>query len=458
MATIFSVTEFTRRVRDLLEGHLRDVWIEGEISNYRKQSSGHHYFTLKDDRAQLTCVMFSRAYSAQAGTILRDGVQVQAFGRVSVYEARGQYQLIVELVQTKGQGLLQAKFEALKRKLEAEGLFDPAHKKALPPFPRRVALVTSPTGAAVQDMLNVLQRRSPWLRLLICPVRVQGEGGAEEIAETIAYLDQHQTTLDLDVLIVGRGGGSLEDLWEFNEEILARAIFACRIPTISAVGHEIDFTIADFVADLRAPTPSAAAELVAPAVEALFNEISSRRIHLERLVKQHLEIRRLKMGRIENAAIFREPSRLISERQQRVDQLEIRMAQLRDWLLKQRREHLLRLTSLVMMFKPGEVLERRKKEITLFQEKLRSAIRQQFDREQHQLRRLSESIRLLGPEQTLRRGYSITEDERGKVIHSISAVAANQKLKTILADGSLWSTTLPEKAGGEEEVSNESPG
>src|SRR5260221_1939601 len=225
MATIFSVTEFTRRVRDLLESHLRDVWIEGEISNYRRQSSGHHYFTLKDDRSQLACVMFSRAYSAQAGTILRDGVQVQAYGRVSVYEARGQYQLIVELVQTKGLGLLQAKFEALKRKLEAEGLFDPAHKKPLPPFPRRIALVTSPTGAAVQDMLNILQRRSPWLRLLICPVRVQGESAAEEIAGAIAYLSENQAALRIDGLIVGRGGRRLGGLLAFYEDGFARAIF-----------------------------------------------------------------------------------------------------------------------------------------------------------------------------------------------------------------------------------------
>jgi exodeoxyribonuclease VII large subunit len=441
MATIFSVTEFTRRVRDLLEGHLRDVWIEGEISNYRKQSSGHHYFTLKDDRAQLVCVMFSRAYSAQAGTILRDGVQVQAFGRVSVYEARGQYQLIVELVQTKGLGLLQAKFEALKRKLEAEGLFDPAHKKPLPPFPRRIALVTSPTGAAVQDMLNILQRRSPWLRLLICPVRVQGEGAAEEIAGTIAYLGENQSALRIDVLIVGRGGGSLEDLWEFNEEVVARAIFGCRIPTVSAIGHEIDFTIADFVADLRAPTPSAAAELVAPAVDAIFGQINSRKLHLERMVKQHLEIRRLKISRIEGAAIFREPARLISERQQWVDQLEIRLEQLRDWLFKRRRDHLLRLTSLVMMFKPAEVLERRRKEIRLCQEKLRSTVLQRLERERLHIRRLAEAVRLLGPEQTLRRGYSITEDENGKVIHSVSAVSANQKIRTILVDGSIWSTT-----------------
>jgi exodeoxyribonuclease VII large subunit len=441
MATIFSVTEFTRRVRDLLEGHLRDVWIEGEISNYRKQSSGHHYFTLKDDRAQVACVMFSRAYSAQAGTILRDGVQVQAFGRVSVYEARGQYQLIVELVQTKGLGLLQAKFEALKRKLEAEGRFDPAHKKPLPPFPRRVALVTSATGAAVKDMLNILQRRSPWLRLLICPVRVQGEGAAEEIASTINYLSENQATMRIDVLIVGRGGGSLEDLWAFNEEVLARAIFACRIPTISAVGHEIDFTIADFVADLRAPTPSAAAELVAPAIDALFDQINSRRLHLERIVKQHLEIRRLKLNRIEGAANFREPGRLISERQQWVDQLEIRLTQVRDWMLKQRRDSLLRLTSLVMMFKPAEVLERRRKEIGSCREKLCSAVRRQLEREQLHLKRLTGAVRLLGPEQTLRRGYSITEDENGKVIHSANAVATDQKIKTILADGSIWSRT-----------------
>jgi exodeoxyribonuclease VII large subunit len=445
MATIFSVSEFTRRVRDLLEGHLQDVWIEGEVSNYRKQSSGHHYFTLKDDRAQIACVMFSRAYSAQAGTILKDGVQVQAFGRVSVYEARGQYQLIVELVQTKGLGLLQAKFEALKRRLEAEGLFDPVHKKPFPTFPRRVALVTSPTGAAVQDMLNILQRRSPWLRLLICPVRVQGEGAAEEIAATIAYLDRHRAALGLDVIIVGRGGGSLEDLWEFNEEVLARAIYACHIPTLSAVGHEIDFTIADFVADRRAPTPSAAAELVSPAVEALSDQINSRRTHLERLIKQHLEIRRLRVGRIEGATFFREPTRFVLERQQRVDQSETRIVQLRDWLFKQRREHLFRLTSLIMMFRPAEVLQRQRRELAQCSDKLHAIMRRQLERERLQIKRLSESVRLLGPEQTLRRGYSITEDADGKIVHSVKAVAANQKLKTIFADGSIWSKTLSGK-------------
>src|SRR6266436_4652044 len=214
MALILTVSELTRTVRDVLEGHIGDVWVEGEISNYRKQSSGHHYFTLKDDRSQLACVMFARSYGAQTRIVLADGMQVQAYGQVTVYEARGQYQLIVQLMQPRGQGLLQAKFEALKRKLEAEGLFDPDHKRPLPRFPRRVALVTSPTGAAVQDMLNILQRRSPWLSILICPVRVQGEGASVEISNMIDYVSSRAVELKVDALIVGRGGGSLEDLWE----------------------------------------------------------------------------------------------------------------------------------------------------------------------------------------------------------------------------------------------------
>src|SRR6202040_2737836 len=198
----------------------------------------------------------------QARVALFDGMQVQAYGLVSVYEARGQYQLIVQLIQPRGQGLLQAKFEALKRKLQAEGLFNPDRKRPLPKFPRRVALVPSSTGAAVQDMLNILKRRSPWLAILVCPVRVQGEGAAAEISEMIDYISARADQLKVDLLIVGRGGGGLEDLWEFNEESVARSIFRSRIPVVSAVGHEIDFTIADFVADLRAPTPSAAAELI----------------------------------------------------------------------------------------------------------------------------------------------------------------------------------------------------
>jgi exodeoxyribonuclease VII large subunit len=440
MATILSVTELTRQVRDILESRLGEVWVEGEISNYRKQSSGHHYFTLKDDRAQLACVMFARAYSARSGLVLKDGMQVQTFGRLTVYEARGQYQLVVELVQTKGQGLLQAKFEALKRKLQAEGLFDPEHKKPLPSFPRRVALVTSRSGAALQDMLNILQRRSPWLRILICPVRVQGEGAAGEIAETIRYIDRHRVTLAIDVIIVGRGGGSLEDIWEFNEEVLARTIYGCGLPVISAVGHEIDFTIADFVADLRAPTPSAAAELVAPSQDALLNSLAAKQGALVRLAKQAVEVGVLRLNRLKEARGLRDPRTLVQDRQQKVDQIELRLLQLLRWTVEHHRTHTNRLASLLQAYRPAQVVVRRRTEVAGVQARLGNAAAYQLERVKQRLLSAQRSIALLGPEQTLQRGYSITRKTSGEIVQRSSDVEAGEEILTRLAQGELRST------------------
>ncbi|MEP6778052.1 MAG: exodeoxyribonuclease VII large subunit, partial [Chthoniobacterales bacterium] len=260
-AKVLTVAELTRAIRGALETKFRAVWVQGEISNYKLHPSGHQYFTLKDQRAQIACVIFRNTLPAFHPP-LTDGAQVQIYGGVSVFEARGQYQLSVQILQERGIGLLQAKFEALKRKLDAEGLFDPARKRSLPKFPRRIGIVTSPSGAAIRDMLNVLQRRAPNVHILINPVRVQGTGAAAEIAVALRELTQpNESWTPLDLIVLARGGGSIEDLWEFNEEILARAIAASEIPVVSAVGHEVDFTIADFVSDLRAPTPSAAAEL-----------------------------------------------------------------------------------------------------------------------------------------------------------------------------------------------------
>jgi exodeoxyribonuclease VII large subunit len=439
MATILSVTELTRHVRDILESRLGEVWVEGEISNYRKQSSGHHYFTLKDDRAQLACVMFARAYSARSGLILKDGMQVQTFGRLTVYEARGQYQLVVELIQTKGQGLLQAKFEALKRKLQAEGLFDPEHKKPLPSFPRRVALVTSRSGAALQDMLNILQRRSPWLRILICPVRVQGEGAAGEIAEMIRYIDRHRMTLAIDVIILARGGGSLEDIWEFNEEVLARTIYGCELPIISAVGHEIDFTIADFVADLRAPTPSAAAELVAPSQEALLNSLAAKQAALVRLAKQTVEVGVLRLNRLKEARGLRDPRTLVQDRQQKVDQIELRLLQLLRWTVEHHRTHTNRLFSLLQAYRPAQVVARRRAEVAAVQARLGNAATYQLERVKQRLLSAQRSIALLGPEQTLQRGYSITRKTSGEIVQRSSDVEAGEEILTRLAEGELRS-------------------
>src|ERR1700686_4500810 len=370
MATILTVSELTRAIRETLEGRIGEVWVEGELSNYRKQSSGHHYFTLKDDRAQVPCVMFARSYGAQGRVAIFDGLQVQVYGLVSVYEARGQYQLIVQLIQPRGQGLLQAKFEALKRKLQAEGLFDTARKKPLPKFPRRVALVTSPTGAAVQDMLNILKRRSPWLSVLICPVRVQGEGAAREISEMIDFISWRAEELKVDLMIVGRGGGSLEDLWEFNEENVARSIYLSRIPVVSAVGHEIDFTIADFVADLRAPTPSAAGELIVSDILALQGGLVSRRSVLDRLIRQALEIRQMHVRRLSDAPYFREPRRLIVERQQRVDQLEMRLSEIWKSALKQHRSRIEKILVFLSAFRPERWLQAKRGELAGLERRL----------------------------------------------------------------------------------------
>src|SRR5437773_8311781 len=274
-AKVLTVAELTRAIRGTLETRFGAVWVQGEISNYKQHPSGHQYFTLKDSRAQIACVIFRNA-PLSIRQPLADGTQVQVYGNVSVFEARGQYQLSIEIVQTRGLGLLQAKFEALKRKLEAEGLFDPARKELLPKFPKRIGIVTSPSGAAIRDILNILRRRARGIEILINPVRVQGIGAAAEIASAINELSNPSTIWPpLDLIVVARGGGSIEDLWEFNEEIVARAIAAALVPIVSAVGHEIDFTIADFAADLRAATPSAAAELVAAHEEQLCEQLES---------------------------------------------------------------------------------------------------------------------------------------------------------------------------------------
>jgi exodeoxyribonuclease VII large subunit len=435
MATIFTVSEITRVVREVLEGRIGEVWVEGEISNYRKQSSGHHYFTLKDDRSQIPCVMFARSYGAQTKIALSDGMQVQVYGLVSVYEARGQYQLIVQLLQPRGQGVLQAKFEALKRKLQAEGLFETDHKRQIPKFPRRIALVTSSTGAVVQDMLNILKRRSPWLRILICPVRVQGEGAATEISEMIDFVSSHADELKIDLMIVGRGGGSLEDLWEFNEERVARSIYGSRIPVVSAVGHEIDFTIADFVADLRAPTPSAAAELVGPDIVALRGDLLSRRSALDRLIRQALEIRQLQIRRLSERPYFHEPRRLIVERQQRVDQLEMRLSEIWKSVLQQRRSGIERILTYLSAFRPERWLQAKRGELAGLEARLRWNALSRLDSCKSLVAQLSNFLRLLGPRQTLERGYSITLDNQQRVVRSAHTLKSGDRILTKLAEG-----------------------
>jgi exodeoxyribonuclease VII large subunit len=285
-----SVTQLARRIRNLLEIQIGDMWVEGEISNLRKQGSGHWYFSLKDESSQISCAMFGARRRA-GNEVIEDGAKVQIFGEASFYEVRGSTQLIVKKAQAVGVGDLQARFEALQKKLDREGLFLQERKRALPSFPKVVGIITSATGAALQDMKNVLYRRAPWLTIVLFPTAVQGRGAERGIARAVQYAGQvgDNSIPQPEVLIVGRGGGSLEDLWNFNEEVVARAIADCPIPVISAVGHEIDFTIADFVADLRAPTPSAAAELVVPDQSELRERLMSLDSRLRRVVEGRLD-------------------------------------------------------------------------------------------------------------------------------------------------------------------------
>jgi len=318
---VCTVGELAMRIKAQLEDQFPAVWVEGEISNLRTPSSGHAYFTLKDDTAQLRCVLF-RGRGRRVAFQPEDGMQVLAFGGLDVYLARGEYQLVVELLEPKGVGALQLAFEQLKRRLEAEGLFDAARKRPLPPFPRTIGIVTSPTGAAIRDMLHVIDRRFADLHILITPVRVQGE---EAPGEIVAALRDLQTVEDLDVIIVGRGGGSIEDLWAFNDERVARAIAGCRVPVISGVGHETDFTIADFVADLRAPTPSAAAEVVVQEKLQVARALVTLYEALKQAMASRLERDRERVEVLGKRRVLTDAARALRDLYRRVDELTSRL-------------------------------------------------------------------------------------------------------------------------------------
>ena len=438
---MFSVSEVTRVVRGVIEGALGVVWVEGEVSNYRKQASGHQYFTLKDAQSQLSCVLFARGGSWRKQVPLADGMQVQVRGALTVYEARGQYQLNVQLVQAGGAGLLQAKFEALKRKLDAEGLFDPARKRPLPRFPATVALVTSPTGAALRDILNILERRAPWLRVLVSPVRVQGAGAGQELAAAVTELNQAES-LGLprpDVLVVTRGGGSMEDLWEFNDESLARAIAASQIPVVSAVGHEIDFTIADFVSDLRAPTPSAAAELVAPDTGELLRRLGQTQAQLQRSVVLVIERVRNRVAYLSRAALFSEPTRRLDAAAQRLDLAQEALGRAVRERVSREARRVGDLLAVVRAHRPDQLIGLRRQQLGALERRLAAAVRQRLAQGQQRLQRGGDMLRLLAPQTVLERGFSITTLTDGRLIPSVKGLSVGIQLITRLSDGTVES-------------------
>lgn len=421
---IWTVSELTAQVRDLLERAFRDLWVQGEVSNFRVSPYGHYYFTLKDEAAQLRCFVHKRD-----ARFLRmqpqDGLAITARGALGVYEPRGEYQLLVNYLEPVGVGALQLAFEQLKQRLATEGLFEAARKKPLPMLPRRIGLVTSPRGAAIADMVRILRRRYENLHLLLYPVRVQGEGAAEEIVEAIQFFNRAHVSLRPDVVILARGGGSLEDLWAFNEEAVARAIAGSKIPVITGVGHETDFTIADFVADLRAPTPSAAAELVIQSKEELKQRLRALDTRLaERLRYQVLHARH-QLSQLMRARGWRRMESLLREQAQRADELALRLRQaLLDSVARRRQE--------------WAVLAAR-----LASYDLRGAVQ----RERLRLKALAGQLNQLSPLAVLERGYAIVFDAEGKVVKSAAAVRVGDPLEVQLARGRLRADVRKKEPG-----------
>jgi len=463
---VLSVSELTEQVRRLLEKQVGQVWVTGEVTNLRTQSSGHIYFTLKDANAQLSCVLF-RSETVAHRELLADGQKVLLQGDVTVYAARGQYQLVVRAVELQGVGALQIAFEKLKQKLAAEGLFAPERKRPLPKYPQRIGLVTSPAGAAIRDVLHVVQRRDPSLGIILAPCRVQGEGAAAEVAAAIRLLNEYNIYASegrvtrvpdskgkmdlgtrvtrpsescLDLILLTRGGGSLEDLWAFNEEVVARAIFESSVPVVSAVGHEIDFTISDFVADLRAATPSAAAEIVTEAVFASREFVAEAPALMGQRVRRQL-VRELEgldhlTGRLQRA----HPRRQMNEWLQRLDDLHLALRRCATQGVRERNVTSRSLASRLGRAWPGQRVKERRELLNQAQRRVREQARHQLRERQQELQTLASRLRLLGPEQVLSRGYSITMDAAtGKVLHDAVEVKAGQRLKTRLKKGEVSS-------------------
>ena len=438
---IFSVSELSQGIKNLLEREYPDVWVTGEVSNFRAAGSGHLYFTLKDATAQLRAVCF-RNQARYLKFKPQDGISVIARGHLSVYEARGEYQLYVEYLEPAGLGALQIAFEQLKQKLAVEGLFDIARKKPLPLLPRAIGVVTSPTGAVIRDILRILRRRFRNMNVLIYPVKVQGEGAAEEIVEGVKYFNREP---NVDVVIVARGGGSLEDLWAFNEEVVARAIAASGIPVISAVGHETDFTMADFVADLRAPTPSAAAELVVHRKQDFLTELENRARRMTQIIRLQLSEARQRLTELRMHHAFQTLATRLAERAQRVDDAVASLERSMRSLLNRARQEWLRASAGVVRYDFRRLLGLKRAALEDRLGRFDAALRRFLTERHNRLAQVEAILKERNPLTILQRGYSITRDAAGKIVRDAEAVVLGSDISVRLARGELAATIKARK-------------
>jgi exodeoxyribonuclease VII large subunit len=442
---VYTVSDLTARIRDLLAKNFTDVTVQGEISNCRGAASGHFYFTLKDEKAQVRCVLFKQQQRGMK-FLPEDGLKVTVRGSVSVYEARGEYQIYVEAIEPAGRGALQLAFEQLKKRLDSEGLFDASRKKPLPLLPSRIGLITSPTGAAVRDVVRILKRRFPNVHLTLYPVRVQGEGSAPEIVRALQYFSKQQL---VDVILLVRGGGSLEDLWSFNEEIVARAIVGSAIPVISGVGHETDFTIADFVADVRASTPSAAAEIVVQTRREFDKHVFDLRARLEGSLRYRLLELSRRVHALAGRRGFRRPLDLLRQQRQRADELTSRLGQGLRGRLEGSRRRLntarLRVASFDFRAKIGVLrlrLQKVSQELAAREERLLRQKRERWER-------LSLQLQERSPLKVLERGYAIATDAGGNVVTDVDQIQIGDAISLKLHRGGLRAK-ITDKAVGKD--------
>lgn len=429
---IYTVSRLNREARAVLEGNFPLLWVEGEISNLARPRSGHIYFSLKDEFAQVRCAMF-RMRAVNLSFSPREGAHVMARVRVGLYEPRGDFQLVVDHMEEAGDGALRRAFEALRQRLEQEGLFEESRKRPLPPLPRCIGVVTSPSGAAIRDILTVLKRRFPSIPVIIYPVAVQGEGAADEIAEAIGLAGRRK---ECDVLIVGRGGGSLEDLWAFNEEVVARAIHDSPLPIVCAVGHEVDYTIADFVADRRAPTPSAAAELLSPDRESWLDRLQRMENRLAQLFNQQMRQRQQQIMWLSKR--LKHPGRRLQENAQRLDELEMRLSQANRSLFRHKRARLETLKARLERHSPMDKLQRLQQSQYDLARRLRRAMQSGLEKRRQRLGEQAHALETVSPLATLSRGYAIVSvAENDSVLHRSSDVQVGDTVRTRLHHGRL---------------------
>lgn len=432
---VYTVSRLNQEVRDLLEGSLPLIWVQGELSNLSRPASGHVYFSLKDAHAQVRCALFRHRVVLSGVPPIANGQQLLVRARISLYEPRGDFQLLIEYLEEAGTGVLRLAFEELRQRLAREGLFDMARKRPLPRFPRRIGVITSPTGAAVQDVLSVLRRRFPALPVLLYPVTVQGAGAGVQIARTIELASQRQ---ECDVLLLVRGGGSLEDLWAFNEEGVARAIQACRIPLVSGVGHEIDVTIADFAADLRAPTPSAAAELVSPDRLAWLHKFTLLEERLSRVWRRQLDAWVQRLTALEQRLGRQQPGRRLQDRAQRLDELEQRWRRAVQVRLEQLCARLVGLTSQLRIQTPAPLVQRWQERCQTLSLRLETAMRRRLEQNAQSLTNTVHTLHTLSPLQTLGRGYAIVRHHpQGGIIRRATQVQMGDAVEALLGEGRL---------------------